>query len=240
MRHRAGGARVSWQHGRFRTTRRPEMSEQTSRAVRIHAVGGPEQLVVDTVSVGDPRPGPGAHPPPRRRPELHRRLPAHRPVRLPPAAGTGHGRGGRDRGGGRGRDAPQGGRPRGLRGQPARQLLRRARDAGDERVQAARRDRLRDRRGHDAQGPDRAVPAQAHPPGGRAGGGRLRAVPRGRRWRGPDCLPVGQVARPATDRPPRVRTRSARWRWSTARAMPSTTAARTSPPASRTSPTARA
>ena len=33
------------------------MSEQTSRAVRIHAVGGPEQLVVDTVSVGDPGPG---------------------------------------------------------------------------------------------------------------------------------------------------------------------------------------
>lgn len=33
------------------------MSEQTSRAVRIHAVGGPEQLVIDTVSVGDPGPG---------------------------------------------------------------------------------------------------------------------------------------------------------------------------------------
>ncbi len=33
------------------------MSEQISRAVRIHAVGGPEQLVVDTVSVGDPGPG---------------------------------------------------------------------------------------------------------------------------------------------------------------------------------------
>ena len=33
------------------------MSEQTSRAVRIHAVGGPEQLVIDTVSVGEPGPG---------------------------------------------------------------------------------------------------------------------------------------------------------------------------------------
>jgi NADPH2:quinone reductase len=33
------------------------MSEQTSRAVRIHAHGGPEQLVVDTVSVGEPGPG---------------------------------------------------------------------------------------------------------------------------------------------------------------------------------------
>ncbi|QHE84980.1 quinone oxidoreductase family protein [Hydrogenophaga sp. BPS33] len=33
------------------------MSEQTSRAVRIHAPGGPEQLVVDTVSVGEPGPG---------------------------------------------------------------------------------------------------------------------------------------------------------------------------------------
>jgi NADPH2:quinone reductase len=30
---------------------------QTSRAVRIHAHGGPEQLVVDTVEVGDPGPG---------------------------------------------------------------------------------------------------------------------------------------------------------------------------------------
>ena len=33
------------------------MSEQSSRAVRIHAAGGPEQLVIDTVSVGDPGPG---------------------------------------------------------------------------------------------------------------------------------------------------------------------------------------
>ncbi len=30
---------------------------QTSRAVRIHAPGGPEQLVIDTVEVGDPGPG---------------------------------------------------------------------------------------------------------------------------------------------------------------------------------------
>lgn len=33
------------------------MSETTSRAVRIHATGGPEQLVIDTVSVGEPGPG---------------------------------------------------------------------------------------------------------------------------------------------------------------------------------------
>ena len=32
-------------------------SSQTSRAVRIHATGGPEQLVIDTVPVGDPGPG---------------------------------------------------------------------------------------------------------------------------------------------------------------------------------------
>ena len=30
---------------------------QTSRAVRIHATGGPEQLVIDTVDVGEPGPG---------------------------------------------------------------------------------------------------------------------------------------------------------------------------------------
>ena len=30
---------------------------QTSRAVRIHAHGGPEQLVIDTVDVGEPGPG---------------------------------------------------------------------------------------------------------------------------------------------------------------------------------------
>ncbi len=33
------------------------MSTQESRAVRIHAAGGPEQLVIDTVNVGDPGPG---------------------------------------------------------------------------------------------------------------------------------------------------------------------------------------
>jgi NADPH2:quinone reductase len=32
-------------------------SQQTSRAVRIHATGGPEQLVIDTVPVGEPCPG---------------------------------------------------------------------------------------------------------------------------------------------------------------------------------------
>ncbi|KRC04116.1 quinone oxidoreductase [Hydrogenophaga sp. Root209] len=33
------------------------MSTQETRAVRIHAPGGPEQLVIDTLSVGDPGPG---------------------------------------------------------------------------------------------------------------------------------------------------------------------------------------
>jgi NADPH2:quinone reductase len=33
------------------------MTQQSSRAVRIHAHGGPEQLVIDTVTVGDPGPG---------------------------------------------------------------------------------------------------------------------------------------------------------------------------------------
>ena len=33
------------------------MPETTSRAVRIHATGGPEQLVIDQVSVGEPGPG---------------------------------------------------------------------------------------------------------------------------------------------------------------------------------------
>ena len=32
-------------------------SSQTSQAVRIHATGGPEQLVIDTLPVGDPGPG---------------------------------------------------------------------------------------------------------------------------------------------------------------------------------------
>ena len=76
------------------------------------------------------RPGRDPHPPPRLRPELHRRLPAHRPVPEPAAAGAGHGRRRRRRGGGRGRDAPEGGRPRRLRQPPAGQLLRGARDAG--------------------------------------------------------------------------------------------------------------
>ncbi len=33
------------------------MSTTTSRAVRIHATGGPEQLVIDQVEVGEPGPG---------------------------------------------------------------------------------------------------------------------------------------------------------------------------------------
>ena len=33
------------------------MSTQETRAVRIHAAGGPEQLVIDTLTVGEPGPG---------------------------------------------------------------------------------------------------------------------------------------------------------------------------------------
>ena len=83
---------------------------------------------------------------------------------------------------------------------PPGSLLRGARDARQERVQAARRDQFRHRRGHDAQGPDRAVPAEAHAAAGRPEGGRLRAVPCRRRRRRPDRLPVGQGPGPAADR----------------------------------------
>ena len=100
-----------------------------------------------------------------------------------------------------------------------------ARDAGEERGQAARRDLVRDRRGDDAQGPDRAVPAAADAcrraacrPGdlvlfhAAAGGVGLIAC----QW--------AQGARPASSSAPPAATRSAPWRASTAPRTPSTTA----------------
>ncbi len=50
----------------------------------------PEELHDVDVPVGEPGPGEVAHTPPRRGPELHRRLPPHRPVSrstCPPAIG---------------------------------------------------------------------------------------------------------------------------------------------------------
>ena len=68
----------------------------------------------------------------------------------------------------------QAGRPRRLCRPAAGQPTAEARVMPAEaRVQAARRDRLRDRRGDDAQGPDGAVPAQAHAAAGRLQPGEI-------------------------------------------------------------------
>ena len=131
-----------------------------AKAIRFHKTGGPEVLQLDDVPVGEPGPGRDPHPPHRDRPEFHRRLPAHGPVPDAAAADARHGRRRRRRGGGRGRHAPEGGRPRRLRQQPAGRLLRSARDAGQDRCASCpTRIAFDDRRGDDAQGPDRAVPA---------------------------------------------------------------------------------
>jgi NADPH2:quinone reductase len=109
-----------------------------SKAVRINQHGGPEELELVDVEVGEPGPG-----------EIRIR---HKAVGLNfidvyqrsglyqlPCRCAGHGRLGRRRGRGRRRHAPEGGRPRRLCQPAARQLLRAARDAGQVRVQAARR-----------------------------------------------------------------------------------------------------
>ena len=176
-----------------------------TKAIQITAVRRPRGDAPRRPAGRRARPGRDPHPPPRLRPELHRRLPAHRPVREPAAADAGHGGRRRRRGGGRGRHAPEGRRPRRLRQQPAGQLQRGARDAGQDGVQAARRHRLRHRRRHDAQGPDGAVPAEEDAAGRGPAAGRLRAVPRRGRRRRPDRLPVGQGAGAAADRHRRQR-----------------------------------
>jgi len=125
--------------------------------------GGPEELRLVQVSVGEPGPG-----------EIRIRhkavglnfidvyqrsglYPQSMPVQLGmEAAGVVEAVG-------CGRHPPAGGRPCGLCQQPARQLLRGAGDAGQVRVQAARWHWFRYRRGHDAQGPDGPVPAAPHP-----------------------------------------------------------------------------
>ena len=92
----------------------------------------------------------------------------------------------------------------------------------------------------DAQGPDGAVPAQAHAAAGRARAGRLHPVARGRGRRRADRVPVGQGDGAAADRHRRqrgeVRAGAGAWR----RACDRLPHRQTSSPASRTSPAATA
>ena len=211
-----------------------------SQAIRIDRNGGPEELKIVDVEVGEPGPG-----------EIRIRhhavglnfIDTYQRSGLYPlsaAAAARHGGRGRGRGGGRGRHAPEGRRPCRLCQPAARRLLRAARDAGQVRLQAARRDLLRDRRGHDAQGPDGAVPAEEDLAGRGPAAGRLHPLPRGRRRRGPDRLPVGQGPRPAAHRHGRHRRQVPAGAGRMAQRTRSTTAPRTSPSASRRSRAARA
>ena len=50
------------------------------RAIQIDRTGGPEVMQLADLTVGDPAPGRGPHPPPRDRRQLHRHLPPHRPL----------------------------------------------------------------------------------------------------------------------------------------------------------------
>ena len=104
----------------------------TSKTIQISQYGGPEVLQLVELPVGEPGPG-----------EIRIRhqacglnfIDVYQRTGLYPnaaAADAGHGRRRRRRGGGRGRDAPEGRRPRRLCQQPAGQLLRSARDAGQD------------------------------------------------------------------------------------------------------------
>jgi NADPH2:quinone reductase len=115
------------------------MTQFSSRAIQITQHGGPEQMAVVTVTVGDPGPG-----------EIRIRhkavglnfIDVYQRSGLYPmnhADATGHGGCGCGRGGGRRGDPFAGGRPGSLRQPAARQLLRTAGHARQVCVQVARR-----------------------------------------------------------------------------------------------------
>ena len=182
---------------------------QTVKVIRVAAYGGPEAMQLDEVAVGEPGPG-----------EIRIRhhacglnfIDVYQRTGLyanPLPLALGMEGAGVVEAVGEGVTHLKAGRPRRLREPAAGRLQRGARDAGQVRVQAARRDLLRDRRGDDAQGPDGAVPAEEDAAARRPAAGRLRALPRrGRRCR-PDRLPVGQGARPAASSARPAATRSA-------------------------------
>ena len=129
------------------------------KAIQIHAFGGPEQMKLVDVQVGEPGPGEiriRHHACGLNFIDVYQRTGLY-PNPLPLTLGMEGA--GIVEAVGDGVTHLQGRRPRRLRQQPAGQLQRGARDAGEERGAAARRHRLRDRRGDDAQGPDGAVPA---------------------------------------------------------------------------------
>ena len=97
------------------------------KIVRVYQTGGPEVLRLEDTDVPQPGPGPGTGPHRGHRRQLHRDLPAHRPLQHAHALhaghrGGGHGRGGRARRHGRpaGRPGRLGQRARGLHGVCAR------------------------------------------------------------------------------------------------------------------------
>ena len=132
-----------------------------SKAVRIDRHGGPEELKIVDVEVGEPGPG-----------EIRIR---HQAVGLnfidvyqrsglypfPMPLQLGMEAAGVVEAVGEGVTHLKAGDRAAYASQPPGSYSEAARDARQVRVQAARRDLLRDRRGHDAQGPDRAVPAEA-------------------------------------------------------------------------------
>ena len=131
-----------------------------SKAVRIDRHGGPEELKIVEVEVGDPGPG-----------EIRIR---HKAVGLnfidtyqrsglypfPMPLQLGMEASGVVEAVGEGVTHLKAGDRAAYASQPPGRLLRAARHAGQDRLQAARCDLLRDRRRDDAQGPDGAVPAE--------------------------------------------------------------------------------
>ncbi|KAI1692124.1 zinc-binding dehydrogenase domain-containing protein [Ditylenchus destructor] len=151
------------------------------------------------------RSGRDPHPPQGRGPELHRHLPAQRALPVPDAAAAGHGSLGVVEAVGEGVTHLKAGDRAAYASQPPGAYSETAGDAGEERLQAARRHLLRDRCRHDAQGLTTQYLLKKTLPAEGLQAGDFHRVPcRGRRRR-PHRMPVGQGPGPAADRHSRQR-----------------------------------
>ena len=218
-------------------TKRRQKETAMAKAIRFHETGGPEVLKLENGRGRRARPGPGARAPHLRRGQLHRHLLPHRPLSAAAAQRARLGRGRRGRGGRPGRHRHPRRRPRRLSARAAGRLFGRARDAGRRADPAARRRLGPHRRDADDEGHDGAVPV---PAGLSAQGRRDDPLPRGRRRRRPDRLPVGAGARRHHDRHRQLRREGRDRARRTAARTPSSPRARTSPSGCARSPTARA
>ena len=197
----------------------------TAKTIQIEQHGGPEELKIVDVPVGEPGPGEIRIRHKAVRPELHRRLPAHRPVPARRCRCTlGMEGAGVVEAVGEGVTHLKAGDRAAYASQPPGSLLRGARDAGQD-ASASCPTRIDFETG--AAMMLKGLTAQyllkrTLPQGGlQAGDFVLFHAAAG--GVGPDRLPVGQGAGPAADRHRGQRRQVRSWRWNTARRTSSTT-----------------